>query len=561
MKKSSRRERPGWREGLFFGLALAVVACLVLAMLAGCSDDETEVSEGVSASSSNSVSFSASSGAPPAGSSAFDATVRGLSRLDQPAALPEPVRVGPAVTNIQGDSYTVEEYFRAAPEFSEIIALDPSTDVIWPGAILNGGSVLIGDCVPVAGKRAPLVFSVSLENIQGNRHATVETPRLSSVRQALGEMLAQNLTGATPARVSFSIETVHDSGQLDLAIGASIGSGGNQIKAQFDFSDSRMRSRVLVRFVQVYYTVDIDLPERPSALFARDADLTAIARGLGAVAPLYVSTISYGRMAFFSFESEADGETLKAAVSASCRGAVADGGASVSLADKTILSNARINATIIGGNGATAVNAVRGFDGLKLHLLAGGNYDKNSPGAPVMYKLRYLSDNTIGRMVLTSEYQVRNVYRLCDWYRVYGMGLVCDSEDDAGSEAEFFGFCDVTLTTNGMPLQGFEAGSPRSGRVWNVSLLEADNWSLAPGGTRTFPAEIRFRVSRFDLAAAVLRVSGWLAEQDAPGFDDMGSREIQLGLAEISGETVWLPAFVEGGTRARMFFKVERVVD
>jgi|GEM_PF-1059242 len=561
MKKKTQRERAGWAEGLFFGMALAVLGCFVLLAVTGCGDDE-EVAAPSDGSSEGSLSSAVSSVASlPGGAAAFDETVRRLAALDQPVALAEPVRIGQAVTNCEGETYTVVEHFRAAPEYSEVLALDPSSDVIWPGALLKGESVLSGDCVPVSGQRAPLVFSISLENIQGNRSATVENPRLSSVRQALGEILAQNLTGATPARVSFSIETVHDANQLELAIGASIGAGGNQIKAQFDFGDSRMRSRVLVRFVQVYYTVDMDLPDRPSQIFAANADLPMIAGQLGNVAPLYVSTISYGRMAFFSFESEADGETLKAAVSASCRGAVADGGASVSLADKTILSNARINATIIGGNGATAVNAVRGFEGLKLHLLAGGNYDKNSPGAPVMYKLRYLSDNTIGRMVLLSEYEVRNVYRLFDWYRVYGMGLTCDAEDDPGSEAEFFGDCSVTLTTNGAGVQGYENGAPRPAKIWNVMLMDAEDWALTPGASVNFPGEIRFRVSRFDLANSVMRVSARLKEQDSPGYDDMGEQESLLDLRNLPGGTAWLPAFVDEGTRARIFFKVERVAE
>ena len=562
MKKRKRFSWRGWPEGLAVGVAMAGLACLVFFALSGCSDDE---GAGGTAEGSSSVAFSSSastSSLPPNGGAAvFDQAVRRLVALDQPSALSEPVMVGLPVTNMQGDSYTVTEHFRAAPEFSEVLALDPSTDVIWPGAILRGESVRDGDCVPVAGKRSPLVISISLENIQGNRFTSIENPRLSNVRQALGDILAQNLTGSTPARVSFSIETVHDANQLDLAIGASIGSGGNQIKAQFDFTDTRMRSRVLVRFLQVYYTVDMDLPERPSSVFATDADLTGIARDLGQISPLYVSTISYGRMAFFSFEADVDGETLKAAVSASCRSAVVDGGASLSLADKSILSNARINATIIGGNGATAVNAVRGFDGLKLHLLAGGNYDKNSPAAPVMYKMRYLSNNTIGRMVLASEYEVKNVYKLRDWYRVYGLGLICDAEDDPGSEAEFFGRCDVQVMTNGMPVQGYEKGSPVGGRVWEVMMLNAENWALVPGGSKNFNREIRFCISRFDLVHTSLRVVGWLGEQDSPGFDDMGEKERVLSLTTIPSDTIWLPTFVDGGTRARMFFKLERVVE
>jgi len=489
----------------------------------------------------------------------FNSLVRSLARISTAESLAEPERISEAQTNWHGDDYTVTALYRAAPEFNEVLALDPSSDVIWPGAVIQGESARDGDYVPLAGKRAPLTLSISLENIQGKRVATIESPRLSSVRQAVGEILAQDLTGSTPARISFSIEDIHDSRQLALAVGASVGSGNNMIKAQFDFSNANNRSRVLVKFIQIYYTIDIDLPENPSDLFARDANLSGVSKDLGGISPLYVSSISYGRMAFFSFESSADSESLKAAVTASCKVLLGGTSGEISVSDNTIMSNASISATIIGGNGATAVNAVRGFEGLKLHLLAGGNYDKNSPAAPISYRMRYLSDNTTARFVLTDEYEAKYVYRGYDWYAVRDLRLACGDENGNGESAKFYGECFVSMKTNGISVPGYENGSVATNRVWYVMIPHAPDWKLDPGQWRAFEKERRFRVRRLDLDKAVLKVNGEVIKQGLIMDSNLGKKERSVVLNDIPEGMIWLPLFSSGSTKARIGFTLTRL--
>jgi thiol-activated cytolysin len=490
---------------------------------------------------------------------AFNSYVRALKKMNTAQSLSEPEQIGTAQTNWHGDDYTVTARYRAAPEFIEVLALDPGSDVIWPGAILQGESAEQNNYVPATGKRAPLRVSISPENVHGKGSAVVDTPCLLNIRQAVLEVLSQKLIGVAPARVSFSIEEVYDAQQLALAVGASMGNANDMIKAQFDFSNAAPRSRILVKLFQIYYTLDIDLPNRPSELFANDADLNAIRDNLHELSPLYISSVSYGRMAFFSFESAEDIETLKAAVNASCQALLDGANGDISPAHKAVFGNTNISATVIDGDGVAAVTAINDFDEFKLHFLQGGNYDRNSSCAEISYTMRYLSDNSKARFVLTGEYDVKQTCRGYDWYAIRDLRLACGDENGAGNSAKFFGMCDVSMKTNGVNVPGYENGSPAPSRVWAVLTQQSSNWNLDPGQWKSFGTERLFRVRRLDLDKAVLRVNGEVYKYGLILDSLVGKKELSITLNAIPGSMIWLPQFVDGNTKARIGFSITRL--
>ena len=69
--------------------------------------------------------------------------------------------------------------------------------------------------------------------------------------------------------------------------------------------------------------------------------------------PVYVSSITYGRMVIFTFESTYSSEELGAALEFAYRGGV-DVSGQVSVTYKDIISNSKITAYILGGTYAKA---------------------------------------------------------------------------------------------------------------------------------------------------------------------------------------------------------------
>ena len=343
----------------------------------------------------------------------IDDNIRNLSLLDQPDPLEEPNPIGePEEVESNDPSYIcTEQQYKAAPEFNEQICLDPGSDVIWIGAIVDGESIPTGEYTPITAKRGPLTFSVSLENLGGSPSITVDEASLSKVRNGVQEILSQNVTGSTPAYISFTNEQVYSEQQLKVAVGASYKSGFTNVSANFNFAREDIQTRILVKFIQKYYTVDIDIPEKPSDFFAPSVNWEDLeAQITGSTSPMYVSSISYGRMALFSFESSQSSTEVEANLETAFKGFGGEVSVEVQAARDYLSQNTTIRATIIGGSGADAVGTINGFQGLLTYIEEGGDYSKDSPGAPLAYKLRYLSNNSIGNIVMATEYTVRNCY-------------------------------------------------------------------------------------------------------------------------------------------------------
>ena len=371
---------------------------------------------------------------------AIDAYLRGLPYLPtQAPGLDEGERSSPAR---QGDYQCTTQSLAETRQFDRIVAYAANSDSLWPGAIVAGDSVYAGLVAQVGFERRPLTVSVSLENLAGQKSAVLEHPTLASYREAVTHILDSELDGATPANISSEIEQVHSHEQLALALGAEVSWLGSaaSIAASFDFQEQDTRSRYLVKFTQAYYTVDLDAPARPSDFFDEHVTLDDVKTRVGATnPPLYVASITYGRMVVFTFESAYSAEELDAALEFAYAGGV-DVSGNVSVTYKEIISSSKITAFILGGSGGEAARTIDSYEALIDFIKQGGDYSRQSPGAPIAYKLAYLKDNAPGRMSLTTEYDVSDCVRVSQRVKVTLVNLRVESAGgDSGRDLELFG--------------------------------------------------------------------------------------------------------------------------
>ena len=273
-----------------------------------------------------------------------------------------------------------------------------------PGGLLKIESISDGSYIPLVGDRTPATFSISLTGINGSPKFTVEDFSLSNLRSAVNDLLNQEITGNTPAYISFEIQEIFSSEQLKVAVGGGYKSPGVKVSGNFNWGNNAVKSRFLVKFTQVYYTIDMDIPEKPSDLFHVVPDHISF----GSYSPGYVSSVKYGRMALFTVESSEESSEMSSALQASFNGFVASGNIDISHGQQSVLNSSSIKAFIVGGDATEAVNAVGGVDGLMQYLTQGGNFSSQSKAAPLSYTMRFLKDNSIARVVLSSEYTIRN---------------------------------------------------------------------------------------------------------------------------------------------------------
>ncbi len=347
-----------------------------------------------------------------------------------------PAIAEPKVESTERDTtdeyYYRVDYYNAAAGYDEQMVMNPQTDVIYPGALIKGESILDGTYTLIAAKRKPITISTSL--LGGNNSSIdVADPKLSTIREAVNSLMKQEYD-VPYANMSFTIEQANSEQQLDMALRASYKGGGVNVKGGFDFSNKKVKTRLVAKFIQSYYTIDMDLPNKPSDLFDADVDRKLF----GSFMPMYVSTVTFGRMALFTIESELSETEVRTFLNAS----YANVKGSVSADFNSLQAKSTMKVYILGGSGSDASASINGFDDFKKYITEGGNFSKTSPGAPISYKLRYINDNKIGKIVFAARYPIVTAIPRTDnvIYDIKTLmaGMKLDISD-AGGNAEIYG--------------------------------------------------------------------------------------------------------------------------
>ena len=320
--------------------------------------------------------------------------------------------------------------------FDEQLLLTPGSDVIYLGSVLDANSLPTGAYRPIVPiKRRPIKMSLSLQGVQGKIEQQVNAT-LGDTRQALSNMLNQHVVGGQPSEFEYSINQIHSEDQLRLAIGANFSLNKLAgIKASFSFNASDSKTRVVAKILQKYYTVDMGIPD--DGVFVEEAPNPA---KFGSYSPVYISSLTYGRMGLFFMESSYSITEVNAALEATISALSKFGhsaGGNISSTYKNILNSSSIKVYTTGGSGEAAVEAISGYDGFIRFIKSGGNFNLDSRGAILSYQLRNLSDYTIFKTRLSSTYEIRT----CSTIPVFKNGQFVRN-DDTG---EFFIFMESAL--------------------------------------------------------------------------------------------------------------------
>ena len=435
----------------------------------------------------------------------FNSAVANLSGFNQPE---ESSIVETASTNPQREGTTEFECFtqtfKGAPGFSELFTLDPTTDVIYPGSMLKGETIPTGEYARINKDRAPITMSISLNNVKGKTSVTVNNPNLlSEVRAGVNELLNLEVKGATPAQLEFDKSQVYSEQQLSIALGANYRDKTKDISGSFDFNTTTVKKKYVLKFIQKYFTIDLDSPGQvPSDLFT---DLPSI-ESLGSTSPVYVSAVTYGRMVLYTVESDYSITEVETAFNAAIEAGEKGGDFNLDVDSKNVLEESNIKALIIGGNGASAAQTIGGnLEKIYDYIAAGGNYSpEESPGSPLSYKLSYVKEGfPAANVVLATEYQSRN----CDVAYPEYLATIVNITGTQFTDTEVNGKLRVKMWVGGERLDINENGID-DGKTWSV---DTDNFvDVQNNKTHTINESYTFRPYRPNMATDYVECSGEL---------------------------------------------------
>ena len=302
-----------------------------------------------------------------------------------------------------------EQQNKLTEALEKFIAFDPNADAIFPGSLIQGSSLVLGDLTPIRASRSPVTITVTglvSDDSTVSFSSEIKDPTNASVVDAVSKILSQHLNAEQPARITYTKTVVHSIEEASLRLGASYSWITGHVSGSFQTSQSTTGSRFMVRFVQNYYTVSCEPQSSPASFISNKEKYADFSHYAGAGnPPTYVASVTFGRELWLLVESTTIATEMQATLDAAFSG----GSANMSASQKQMLNESSIQILVIGGGGTPAIKAITGDKVVEVaaFLAAGANYSKQSPGALISYVVRYMVDNSTARVSSSTDYIIR----------------------------------------------------------------------------------------------------------------------------------------------------------
>lgn len=312
--------------------------------------------------------------------------------------------------NEQGQivKYTDKEIeYDLSAAFDDNLLLEPSQNSIYPGAVLKGDTIAKEGYQEITeGNKRKAVISFDLQGVKDKEGKDGKPgvtsgeiiPNLAAYRELRNQILSQNITYHASAHSSYEDIEIKNEKSLEaqLKIGVGFGAAGikSKIAAGFKFKNGEQKERRLIKFVETFYTVDVNQEAAPLMInIPREA--------VGNRMPVYVSSVSYGRIAYLTIESNQKKSELKANLEAVFKAtATNNGDVDIDAAIKKLQNGTTVTINIIGG-GSEAVTDLKQF---QKYIVKEGFSAKN-PGHIIKYQLRFLDDNATAYIKYSEKYK------------------------------------------------------------------------------------------------------------------------------------------------------------
>ena len=361
----------------------------------------------------------------------------------------------PEIPAVNTDSFFTEKTpneicsyreYNAGASFDESFVLDPTIDVIYPGALIDGATLTNGSYAPLNIARGPITIYAQFMNEEEDLFKTIENPNGATVAQAIKELLYDdNINGATEARVNFEVKEIVDKDQLDLELGVSVNMKKADFTEKFNFNDSSSTRNFLIKYIQPMYHISIVPPTRPSDLFAKDITKEDLEKAVqGNSMPCYIGNVTYGRAVYALMQTEEKSSKIANELKASFD-AFIDGKTDSKIETFKNSSSYTFSGTIIGGNANMAAKGIKSIDDILEYITSDANFSKENPAGMLSYKLNKISDNSTYTIKKAANYTIKNCETFNGSIRLEAIESL-SSEHDGGDNLEPYGDIKIHLT-------------------------------------------------------------------------------------------------------------------
>jgi len=386
--------------------------------------------------------------------------IQGLGEL--PPVTEETVENSQTLPVADGDYECTSQNLTETRSISEVSILQDGTTTLFPGAILRGDSLAGNGFTETAFARKPMTYSLSIQDgATSPKSATMQNPTLSEFRNTIGGILAAaNLTNV-PVSATANVLEVRSEKELEFALGASVNSPQFDVKGQFNFASTSLRSHYLVTVDMRFFTADVDAIINPSDVFADSVTAAEVQQKFSdGNPPVYVSSITYGSRFYVAVESAFDSQEVGAALEASFHNGVVAADGQTSLSTKQVLSSSSLAFVTVGATPEQIAAFTAAIDpsgdpiaGIKAFMLNKANFTAANIGEPLSFQLKHLADNQPAAFGFAGTFDVESCIRVSQNIRVILKSIKASNINEEVGQGqgalEAYGFIKVQTLDSG----------------------------------------------------------------------------------------------------------------
>lgn len=379
-------------------LSLSLIGLLSLGALTSCEDEVPTVKPEPTTPQTSSLRAQVASLPLPRGMEQGGSGDLDLPPLDpiEPQVDDETIEPG-TFDGLRGIFINRRRVYNSGFAFDELSIFNPSESQIYPGCVFVGSSITNGKYLRLPGKTGEIVWSAK-DLIPGSPTsfvAHVSDPRESDYSQIVQQWFGQP-TQPLSATTMFEVNELSNSTEIGAKLGIGFQKEDLIAKLKLDTNHQRMKTHVLVKAIQKTFSIAVDVPDHFILNSAKVEDMDG-------VMPVYVSEVFYGRMGYAVISSNHEYHEVVAALNLNIPSEKVD--VELETKYKQILDASLTKSRVIGGSSEEhGYGMSMGWEGFKKSLSAPLT---PSTTKPVAYTLRYVHDNSVARVVLTSDF-VRN---------------------------------------------------------------------------------------------------------------------------------------------------------
>ncbi|MFX1705831.1 thiol-activated cytolysin family protein [Chitinophaga sp. CC14] len=288
----------------------------------------------------------------------------------------------------------------------EVVVVPDNQGYVYPGSLLQGYSVSTPNYVPLPirnYKRYPITARVTFPSDEAE--GVIDTPSLSRTRIFLRKaLLAPGFSGAQIEEFLYETFNFYYYDELKWAYGSNVNIKGlfssSSISTDVSVIRTQFPTAIVAKFTTRNFTMVLDEPSNGKLVDESNVDLAT----LYGYSPVYVNTITYGRMGIIVIESNNMSEEVKLAYEKTIKKIFNRSTETLTEYEKTLVNTSKINVYLIGGSATPQAQAITGYDQFINYIAHSGGFSASDPGVPILFSMRYLSDNSPVKTTFQIDY-------------------------------------------------------------------------------------------------------------------------------------------------------------